>query len=356
MMFNDPLSGLRHGDLRPGRLLAGDHLVHALLGRLRRDGAPGDDRRRHLLLHLVRVRPDRRPRRRGRHHRCVHAVHRRRQRRHVVLRADEHPRPVRRVRYGLAHLLLLLPRAHVPDHVLPRRDGRQDPRDRAARRDRHPHDLRLRRARPGRRPGRARLEALNPAGIFGGGEGVEGAARVFGVGARRHRLLRRLLVVGRLRDGAELRRGGPEPEEDDGLRHLHLLHRSRRPATRSGPGCSSARTAAPTISGRGRLRRSTGGRRGGGGSCGRGAAGGQLRQRLLPGRTGVRGRRHRGPLPGAHHHRLLRVLAGVLEHRQPVPLLDGPGGHPAEHPRPDAQDAQEPLRRVGDRASCSAWP
>ncbi len=46
--------------------------------------------------------------------------------------------------------------------------------------------------------------------------------------ARRRRVLRRLLVVGRLRDGAELRRGVAQPEEDDGLGHLHLGDRPRR--------------------------------------------------------------------------------------------------------------------------------
>ena len=45
-----------------------------------------------------------------------------RERRHVVLRPDEHPQPVGRLRHGLAHLRVLLHRADVPDHVLPRRD------------------------------------------------------------------------------------------------------------------------------------------------------------------------------------------------------------------------------------------
>ncbi len=45
--------------------------------------------------------------------------------------------------------------------------------------------------------------------------------------AGRHRLLLRVLVLGGLRDGAELRGGGAQPQEDDGRGHLHLLPRAR---------------------------------------------------------------------------------------------------------------------------------
>ncbi len=53
--------------------------------------------------------------------RRLHALRRRGQRCDVVLRPDEHPQPVRRLRHGLAHLRLLLHRADVHRHVLPRR-------------------------------------------------------------------------------------------------------------------------------------------------------------------------------------------------------------------------------------------
>ena len=92
MMFNDPLSGYGIGHLGAGGVLALDDRLHPLLGRLRRDGAPRDDGRRDLLVHVVRLRPHHRPRRRDRHRGRLHPLRRRRQRRHVLLRPDEHPR------------------------------------------------------------------------------------------------------------------------------------------------------------------------------------------------------------------------------------------------------------------------
>ncbi len=74
----------------------------------------------------------------------------------------EHPQPLRRLRHGLAHLRVLLHRADVPDHVLPRRDRGEDPRGLPHRRADHPHDLLVRRRREGRRAGRDRLGGAEP--------------------------------------------------------------------------------------------------------------------------------------------------------------------------------------------------
>ncbi len=119
--------------------------------------------------------------------------------------------------------------ADVPDHVFPRRDRRQDPRHLPDRRDIDPDDLLVRRGRAGRRSRRHRLGGAQPGGDLQRRRGCRGSGPRVRRRPRRRRLLRVLLVVGRLRDGAELRRGGTEPEEDDGLRHLHLLHRPRGP-------------------------------------------------------------------------------------------------------------------------------
>ena len=78
------------------------------------------------------------------------------------------------------------------------------------------------------------MEALNPLQDRGNSDAKAGLGALAGVG-----VLRRLLVVGRLRDGAELRRGGPQPEEDDGVRHVHLGDRSRHPLHAHAAGPSS---------------------------------------------------------------------------------------------------------------------
>ena len=114
--------------------------------------------------------------------------------------------------------------------VLPRRVGGEVPRLLPGRRDHRADDLLVRGPRPGRRAGRVRLGGAQPGIALRRRRGDRRCRR--GVLERRRRgrgrrLLRRVLVVGRLRDGAELRRGGPQPEEDDGVRHLHLGDRPR---------------------------------------------------------------------------------------------------------------------------------
>ena len=90
-------------------------------------------------------------------------------------------------------------------------------------------DLLLRRRRAGRRPGRARLAGAQPRVDLQRRRGRRRRGTGVRRRSRRRRLLRLLLVVGRLRDGAELRRGVAQPEEDDGRGDLHLLHRPRHP-------------------------------------------------------------------------------------------------------------------------------
>ena len=57
MMFNDPLSGYGIGIAVPAGFWIATFAFTLLLGRLRRDGAPSHDGGRHLLVHVVRVRP-----------------------------------------------------------------------------------------------------------------------------------------------------------------------------------------------------------------------------------------------------------------------------------------------------------
>ena len=92
-------------------------------------------------------------------------------------------------------------------------------RDRADQRDRHPAHLRRLPVRPRprhRQPAehRERLQGLPGAGQAGGGRD-------------RHRPVLRLLVLGRLRDGAELRRGIARSQADRPPRPVHLGDRAR---------------------------------------------------------------------------------------------------------------------------------
>ena len=173
----------RHRHLGAGRLLDGDRRLHPLLDRLRRDGPKGHDRGRFLLVHVVRVRPRPRTRHGDRHRRRLHALRRRCERRHGLLRPDEHPRSLRRLRHGLADLRVLLHRAHVPGHLLPCRVGGEDPRHRLDRRAGHPDGLRVRRGRKGRRPGRNRLGGAQSGRDLQRRRGGRGFSRVFGASA-----------------------------------------------------------------------------------------------------------------------------------------------------------------------------
>ena len=162
------------------------------------------------------------------------------------------------------------------------------------------------------------------------------------------------LVVGRLRDGPELRRGGPQPEEDDGRGHLHLVHRPRHPLHVLVVDADQRLWLDERRVGLGRRPFLRSRRRCPADRPGSRASGGQLRERLLPGRAGVRGCRHQERLRGAHHHRLLRVLTRLLADGESLPVRDGPRGHPAAAARPNARTAQEPVRRDhGRRTSVS---
>ena len=126
--------------------------------------------------------------------------------------------------FGVQHRLALAGPGHGADHqhpdLLRRPDLQHGARGRADQRGRHPAHLRRLPARPrardrGPAQPRERLQELP-----GGGQ-----AR----GRRdRHRPVLRLLVLGRLRDGAELRRGIPRPQADRPPRPVHLGDRARR--------------------------------------------------------------------------------------------------------------------------------
>ena len=71
------------------------------------------------------------------------------------------------------------------------------------------------------------LESLLPWNFFD--SSGNGSKAAFGAGTVGCRILRCLLVMDRLRDGAELRRGVAGSEEDHGARDVHLGDRARRP-------------------------------------------------------------------------------------------------------------------------------
>ena len=87
---------------------------------------------------------------------------------------------------------------------------------------------------------------------------------------------------------------------------------------------------------------------------------GRLRLGVLPAHRSLLRRAADLGLRAADRHRLVRVSAGVLQHVEPVLLLDGPRGHPAERPRADAPEAPQPVPGgdpdddPGRARSCSA--
>ena len=136
------------------------------------------------------------------------------------------------------------------------------------------------------------MEALNPFEILGNSDAAARPRR-----ARRCGVLRCVLVVGRVRDGAQLRRGVAQPEEDDGVRDVHLGDRSRHPLH------------AHLLGLRRRLGRRAlvGGDRTAVRAGGLPAAAGRVRVGLLSAHGRVRRARADDLLPAADDHRLVRV-------------------------------------------------
>ncbi len=161
--------------------------------------------------------------------------------------------------------------------------------------------------------------------------------RLQGLGGKRFRIGRdrgrrdrcravlRLLVVGRIRNGPELRRGVKEPQEERaaGDVHLgdwpgHLLHPDLVGAVR-------------------RLLHRQRRRAPGAGQCGE----------LLPAAR----QRHRGPLGRFHpqlpdHYRVVRLWHGLPQHGGQVRILTGARRTAPAPARPDASPLQEPPHRV----------
>ena len=134
----------------------------------------------------------------------------------------------------------------------------------------------------------------------------------------RRRLLRGLLVMDRLRDGAELRRGVEGSEEDHGPRRRTSRSSASASSTRSSAGCSSS-PGARTASSAGVTAQFNG----------------DIASVFYPPTDRVFADRHRrrvaahAGLPAHDRDGLVRVPARVLQHRHALLLLDGPRGHPA---------------------------
>ncbi len=184
--------------------------------------------------------------------------------------------------------------------------------------------------------------ALNPAGIFGGGAGVNGAARVFGASAAGVGFFGAYWSWVGFEMAPNYAEEAQEPEEDDGLRHLHLLHRARRGLhvlvldARLGLRQHQESVAVGRLD---RVRDQDGARK-------RRAC-----RRATTRTSSTRSRNtsseylDEGPVRDPDHHWLVRLLAGLLEHVQPLPVLDGSRGDLPAHPRPNALHPQEPVRR-----------
>ena len=187
-------------------------------------------------------------------------------------------------------------------------------------------------------------QALNPASIFSGGEGVEGAARVFGVG---------LAGVGFFACfwswvGFEMAPNYAEESRNPkkmmaaaiyiSCIGLGILYTFWSWMLISAYGSTNdewvwavatsygAAGDAPPI------------------SPGNGLPEGNYANVFYPA-AGVRGNRHRERLQGVDHHRLVRLRARLLADVQPLHLRHGTRGHPPARPRPHAREAQEPVRR-----------
>ena len=210
--------GLRPGRRCPGRVHVRHDRARGVLRRVRGNGEEEDHGGRLLLLHQPRARPGT-----GHRHRLrlggrllgVRGVAGRRFR----LLPEPEAEPVRG-----EHRLALAGAGHGADHqhpdLLRRPDLQHGARDRADQRGRHPAHLR-------RLPARPRPCDRGPAQPCERLQGLPSGGQARG-GRDRHRPVLRLLVLGRLRDGAELRRGIPRPQADRPPRPVHLGDRARR--------------------------------------------------------------------------------------------------------------------------------
>ena len=203
MLFNDFWAVYGGGWAAPERVHHRDRRVHGLLGRIRRDGPSRDRRRRLLQLHVARVRAER----------WAWAVALLIAACYTIFSAG-----VMGVTAYFANTTFndwfsvdipvwVWEFGTLGDHdrarLLPHRADRQDPRCLPHDRGRRPARLRLRDAVPAQ--ARARARSLLPWNFFD--SAGNGSKAAFGARHDRSRLLRRLLVMDRLRDGAELRRG-----------------------------------------------------------------------------------------------------------------------------------------------------
>ena len=128
-----------------------------------------------------------------------------------------------------------LPGADDGLRLVPHRADRQDPRRRARRRGAGAAGPVRRDHRQRRRPGRLQRRAAEPGQHLRQRRGTQGVRRRGG----RRRAVRRVLVMGRIRDGAQLRRGVPGAAADREGGDVRLGDRPRRLLRASSRTCSS---------------------------------------------------------------------------------------------------------------------
>ena len=318
------LGRVRQRHRHAGRVRVRDDRARDLLGRVHGDGVEGHGHGRLLLVHQPGTRAGARDGRGvcvGRRLRGVRGLAGGRVR--VLPRAQalgrRHPRGV-----GLARAVD--GRGDLRAHVLRRARVRAPARDRARVRGGDPADHGRRHLRLERRPRRHRGD--QPGQRV---QGLPGRARAGGRRRRRRHLLR-VLVVGRVRDGAELRRGVEEPQADRPAVAVHLGDRARGLLHGHELGVDLGLPLDRRRRGRGAEQR------------------GQL---LLHPDRGVRRALGQGGHELPDHHRLVRVRDGVPQHRGAVLLLAGARAAAAGRARPYPSPLEEPVRRdvraVGDR-------
>ena len=301
MMFNVPVAVSGGGYAVPAAFIVATVALTIFSTRLHRDVEAGDGDRRLLHVHLARPRSCPRDGLRRADRLLLHHLRGGRDGRRQLLRVDVDRGLDRR---GDSRVGLPDPVPGDDDRVrlVPHRTDRQDPRRGAYRRGAGAAGDERRHHRQRRRPGRLQrgsAESGQPLRQRGRDRGVRG-------GGGRDRPVRRLLVVGRLRDGAQLRGRVPRAAQDRQDRDLHVGHRPRRllrlrlvhVRVRMGPD---------------RLRAGR-----------RGPVRGQLRVRVLPADGQVRRLRPDDDGRDPDHHELVRLLDGVLQHRLALPVLAGP--------------------------------
>ena len=152
-------------------------------------------------------------------------------------------------------------------------------------------------------------------------------------GAVGHRAVLRLLVLGRLRDGAQLRRGVQGPEEDRAAGAVYLGDRARRLLHADQLG--AVRRLLDRARGRRRRHRTT------------------RRSYYLGPANAIAGHWVGSITELPDHHRLVRLRDGIPQHDLAVLLLARPRGPAAPAARQDAPQMEEPVHRldrpVGDR-------